>query len=542
MTEAKASESAEFSLPFVWPSLSNGAGPGSDDDGFPFDTCDSDIMGIVSDLNDRGVKWLKERKDHKIRVIVAVYSGCRTRSQHLNELLRFQEERKGNVEFHILPKTGRATGTPANCLAAIPSDKGNPVFLFGSRPNFGISAPDPTQFSMIFRADLALASVWKCWFDSTWKKASLLTKSTADIPPLVPASGSSDAAALWGEYCSRCTESEPNQESPDNTSTQTPSEFVGMPKSDKLVDRVMRLLGRGRQVTIAHDKVVKPIEVPVSPRLFHQDSEIRERTVIQRQSFRISAFSKKELKMFEEYRKASQTIVKKLSLPLGTGLYWMPDNMIPILEREFEVKEKEAKDFLSDLVGSDSDKFDAHIFVNKKRDQIEHDLRATHIRIGGKGDLRQATLTEVIHELEQRINKAFESPILTPVTYSKVMFDLQEKGSQKVEAPWAQVEKLILALTRFPREVITKPKSLSGLVTPPAEILEAMNIEKDKIIELKKENTTKAEEISSWHLKMMIPQIEGPSIMEKNRCNACFMIIDGKTPKEIESSLSRKLL
>ena len=535
---------------------------GSDDHGVLFDSCSSNIMGIVSDLDDDGVKWLGARLDRKVRVIVAVYEGCPTRSHHLRQLLKFQTEKKGSIEFHILPMEVDSTGTPANCLAAIPQDKSNPVLLFGSRSNFGISAPDPTQFSMAFRADLALANAWRCWFDNTWTKASLLTESTADIPAIVPASGSPDAAAHWRDYCSRCTASQAAQKSPeitirsvedpnstapnsipDDSSTQTsslaktPSEFVGMPKPDKLTGRVMRLLERGQQVTIAHDKAVKPIEVPVSPRLFYQDTEIRERTVIQRQSFRISAFSEDELKEFERFRTASQTTVKKLSLTMGTGFYWMPDNMISILMSEFDAIEKDAQRFLSGLVKSD-----AHEFVTEKKDQIEQDLRATHIRIGGQGALRQATLTKVLNDLERRIKKALELPILAPVTFSKVTFNLQEERSQ--EAPWAQVEKLILALARFPREAIRNPnKVLSDLTTSETKILEAMNIENDKIIELKRENRTEAEHTSLWGLEMLnrIGEFERDGITERNRCKACFMIIDGKSRKKIKNYILRKL-
>lgn len=560
MNKSKASESSRFSLPFVWPSLGSRAEPESEDDGFPLDhlvTGGSDILGIVSDLDDPGLEWLKKRlqeESWRVSVIVAVYAGCPTRSKHLSQLLDLQKaqeaQKKPGSEFRILPMKVRF-GAPANCLTVLPEDKSSPVFLFGSTPNFGLTDPDPTQFSLAFRAELSLIGEWTRWFDSTWQQAVPLTKDTAQIPDLVPAVGSSVAAAHWQDYCQRCIQAKQKAEAnatssfqgsessvpasiSNQTTDQPSSKPVGIPEPDQLADRVMRLVAEGKQVTVDHGSAVAPLVVPVPPHLLRQSAEKRVGTVIQRQSFRISVFSKEELKKIDDYRKKSQEIISKLSLPIGIGLYWIPDNMIPIYEHEVSVQEKEARKYFEGLVGSDS-----HGFVEGKRNQIERDLQKIYRQIGGKGDLPPATLTEVLDDLQLRIESALMpgTSILAPVTYASIAFDLRKGGPQ--ESPWAQVGKLILALARFPREVIRKPKSL-GLATPKSKILSAMNIADDVILKSETENRRIVQDTSVWQLRLL-DDLGSMSITQRSCCEACLMVIDGDSPEQINSYISKEL-
>lgn len=550
-----------------------------DEDGFPLDhlvTGGGDILGIVSDLDDRGLEWLAKRLQGEFRrifVIVSVYAGCQTRCKHLSGLLDLQEpqeDKKTRPEFRILPMDA-PIGAPANCLTVLPEDRGNSVFLFGSTPNLGSADPDPTQFCIAFQAAPNLTGVWARWFDSTWQKAVPLTESTARIPYLVPAAGSSEAATRWRDYCQRLKdesqrlknelsaartsvgeqpEPEENANSsdqdleslgPDSTpnqkTDQTPSESVGIPKLDEIAERAMHLVEGGKQVTIDHRSAAAPLEVSFPPNLLRQNAENRVGTVIQRQSFRISAFSPEELKLIEKFRNASRTIVSKLSLPMGTGLYWMPSKMIPIFRGEFSAKNAEAKENLKDLVGSN-----AHDFVESKKKKIEQDLYKTYRRLGGKGILPTDALTAVLDLLGQRIREALAlESILARVTFSSVNFDLQQDGPQESESPWAQVEKLILALAKFPRMAIAKPKSLSGLVTPEAEILDAMNIADDVILKGERENRRIAKGASSWDL-VMIDKISEANIKARSRCQACFKMIGGATPDQILSYISREEL
>ena len=244
-------------------------------------------------------------------------------------------------------------GAPANCLVAVPAEGTPPVFLFGPTPNFGIDNVDRTQINMCFEGESTLFDQWRRWFDLIWLEAAPLTEATADIPALVAATGTPAAAAQWQTYCDLCAQfvkrgdggrpaTDPetgevlSSHESDGSEDPPPTEIAKLPKLDPLEDRVARLFRAGQQVTIAYSSAVRPLEVPVNPRLLSQEAQIRDGTVVQRQSFSISAFSDNELKTINAYRQASRTILEKLGLPLAKGVYWLPNQAARIFEREWQ--------------------------------------------------------------------------------------------------------------------------------------------------------------------------------------------------------------
>ena len=231
----------KFTLPFVWPSVAELTGQTRNNPTIPFDHAlenVASIFGIVSDVDDRGVTWLetflKQRSELAVRIILAVYAGCPTRSRHLTRLLDLQTQATDKVMFRILPKIATGAVAPANCLAAVPVDKIAPVFLFGPTPNFSIDGADQTQVNMAFKAEIALFNQWWRWFDVTWFQAVPLTETTADIPALVPSPGSVEAAAQWEAYCNRCDKSK--QSVPINSDTPIDSDTPVNPDTKEVQD------------------------------------------------------------------------------------------------------------------------------------------------------------------------------------------------------------------------------------------------------------------------------------------------------------------
>ena len=553
----EGSKAPEPSLPFVWPLPADESEAKSDGAAVPFAHLiahASSIAGIASDIDDGAVTWLEKilaKPERKALIVLAVYAGCPTRSEHLTRLLELQHRATEGTEFRILPMA-TGPGTPANCLTLVPQDGSNPVCLFGATPNFGIPDPDPTHFNMAFRAEPALEDKWSSWFDSTWARAAPLTEVTANIPGLVPASVSPDAAAQWSKYCRVCSapkrggtkqEEEPDtlaREDEDPTTTsrqetrarQPPSAAVGLHRLDRLANRVTLLLQKGKQVTVVYAGAIGPLDVPINARFFNQDPEKWNGTVVRRQSFRISAFSKEDQKQIDKYRMSSRTIMNKLALPLEKGLYWMPIEMIPIFKEEIAVAELKAKDELFGLVSPHPSSF-----VEGKRMEIEQDLERTYQDIIGKGDLPRGKLAEVLDLLERKIQAALESNIITPVSFLDVSLDLQ-RSEEEHEAPWMQVEKLILSLARFPRRIKSKPSLLQDLATDPELVLKAMDVETDAFLQFAHLNEGKAIDCAKRELDLL-DRIADSDIGGRDRCEVYLMIIDGKNDTEIHKFVNR---
>ena len=542
--------------PFIWPSAARQAG---DESAQIFQHALKDatkILGMASAVDSRGLNWLDEFLGHssnpQVLVVLAVFGGCPTRSADLSRLLDLQDRTEnGRIQFRILPMAG-GSGAPANCLVAMPAEGTQPVFLFGPTPNFGTDDVDRTQVNMCFEAEPTLFDQWRRWFDMIWLQAASLTEATSNIPDLVPATGTPAAAGRWQTYCDLCaqfvnrrdggqptTDPEtgevlPGQEG-NGSKDRTPTETLKLPKLDPMEERITRLFGAGRQFTIVYSSAVRPLEVPVSPRLLKQESRTQDGAVVQRQSFSVSAFSDTELKQINAYRQASRTIAEKLSLPLAKGVYWLPDQAVKIFEDEWTATNKKAKETLQQLVGGSADDF-----VEGKLKSIMRDLIKVYRRLGGKGEVSKSALIEVSDDLKRRIGHALGGQLVAPVTFSEIQFLPHAKSDG--QDPWPQAEKLVLALARFPRKVIAHPKrSLSGLITSESEILKAMNVANvadDAILkELKDrfgaERRARSEE-------RVIGRISDADITSRDRCEAGLMLIDGKSLSDINSFIVEK--
>ena len=187
---------------------------------------------------------------------------------------------------------------------------------------------------------------------------------------------------------------------------------------------------------------------------------------------------------------------------------------------------------MTKLVGGNSKDF-----VEGKKNKVNKDLTNVYRRLGGTGDLPQRVLTKVMDNLDSRIHRALGAQIVTPVTFSQVSFDLAE--TEDWQAPWAQAEKLVLALARFPRKAIRRPNVLSGMETSLSEILAAMNIVDDEILKVYMEDRSESEQKARSEL-FTISWIENARIGGRDRCEAAFMVIDGKPPKEIQNFIQSK--
>lgn len=521
------------------------------------------IVGLTSAIDGWGADWLQEfldqRSDPHVLVVLAVLGGGRTRRDDLVRLLDLQNRAgRDRVQFRILPMQG-GSGTPANCLVALPAAGTPPIFLVGPTPNFGIDKVSHTQINLCFQAELELFEQWRLWFDAIWQRAAPLTTATVDIPALVPATGTIGAAEKWQSYCNLCRQfvegrdeqipgddSVPSEagsgedeagsgegEAGSENLPSTPTTIAKLPKLDRLENRISRLFKAGQQVTIARTSAVRPLRVPIDPRLLRQEAQIRDGTVVQKQSFSISAFSDEELKKIDAFRRGSRTILEKLGLPLATAVYWLPNQAIDIFQREWQSKNEEAQEMLNQIVGRNADNF-----VDSKIGSIQDDLDRVFERLGGVGEVPRSALTEVVSDLKRRISHAIEGQLATPVTYSEVRFLPQEESDER--APWAQAEKLILALARFPRSVMAHPKrTISGLITPDVEILTAMDVENDAIVRHWSERRFEAAGQARWE-EGMLDRISGAEIASRDRCMATLMLIDGQSLAKIDSFIIEK--
>ncbi|MBV9378879.1 MAG: hypothetical protein JO320_28150 [Alphaproteobacteria bacterium] len=405
---------------------------------------------------------------------------------------------------------------------------------------------DVAEVNLVFPVEATLFDQLRRWFDLAWCNSAKLTTSTVDIPALVPATGTPEAAAKWASYCALCAEEDNQRQgragidaetgeirprrNPDGTADLAPTAMLDLPKLDGLAERISRIVANGRQTTIAYSSAVRPLDAPVSPTTFGQQSEYRDGSIVQRQSFRVSVFDDAELKQLNEFRRGSQTVIEKLGLPLEKGLCWVPNAVVPIVEAEIEAIDEQARQKLKDFIGNN-----VGDFITSKTEKLKQDLATVYHRLGGKGQVPLPAVNGLINDLTRRIELAIGDRFVAPVTFSEVRFSLSADGG--IHAPWAQPAKLSWALARFPRQVATKPKTLAGLQTMQAEILAAMNVADDVFATIPRDRRIENRARSELQL---LDRIAAAAISDRDRCEACFMLMGGALPHEIDRFIAEK--
>ncbi len=541
-------------LPFVWSHPIERTGPERGGQRVPFDPLAErfrGVGGIVSGIDGDGVRWLRASMtpaNHNVRLILAVYPGCPTLARHLAELLDIQTNSGTRIRFRVLPVT-RSVDAPANSLVAIPKDQSNSVLVFGATPNFGIVEPDATHINIAFRADPALSDSWCRWFNRTWNQAAPLDGSTVDIPFFPPVAGSSEAAHRWKMYCESCTQQQPEESITsidrissesgrhsvsDNEDGQTASESIGLHELDSVAERMTKIFGEGLEARVVRAaRTANPFELPIDPKFFAQSAEHREQDVVHRQSFSISVFSKDDIQVMSRYRRAIKMIIKKLGILIDTGRYWMPHNVISIHREEVTQQFANCERELIGLFASNHSSYSAG-----KREAIRRGIEKINHRLGNRIPMEIDSLTKVLDESEEKIQKAIESATIETLAYINISIDLCEKNDT-FELSWEQAEKLLLSLARFPRDAILNPNAFSGLFTNKQRILDAMNVLNDNILRSERVHRQSVIKKSKSELQI-IDRIAGSSITARDRCEAYFMIIDGDYTEKIDGFIKSK--
>lgn len=492
--------------------------------------------------------------------IIVVYPNCVTRSIDLDCLRQLQHElvleRAIDIEFRVL-LVDQYNEIPVATLLSMSEEQHDALLMVGSSSTLNVGESGGLDFNLISSSPKKLSRQYLEWFKKIWDESVMLDEHTVQLPELAVGNPDPRYNAEWANYKETCASAasserhdqarsqyDPSDENSyrgsDTTSEKSDSdsnrgagtaghksagERFTMPEPDELSDRVNELIARGRQVMIAHSTAIPPLDCPVDPRLFNQERERSYRSITQRQAFRMSILSPNQLKEINDYRKASQTIVAKLGLSLEQSVYWMPNEVISYLEDEMKAREECAKELLKGIVGDDLEEF-----IAKNRSGVKKDFEAAYRKINKTRTVPSHLFAELMSQLRSRIQVAMEKPIITRVTYSNVRFNFDR--TSEFEAPWAQIEKLLLGLAKFPRMNMPRLNSLSFSAIDPEKLLNAMDVANDNILKIWRENRERATRRARAELNV-VKWIEDADIGNRQRCEACFRLMRGDQSMDI---------
>ena len=506
------------------------------------------IFGLLEGLNDNGIDIIESlvtERPIKCMIIISLYAACATRQNHLKRLAKLQSH-ADSVSFSILASDVWG-GSNSNILYCKGPSHPDGLFMIGPSFNLGLEKTDLAQVNFVFRANSSLFAAWYNRFEWLWSKhAAPLTAETTEIPELVPAKGTEEAAAMWSEYMAEVmlasligdaqvkpdvtVDPDTGQvmvKNEDDEIVQPIKEGLNIQKPDPFVDEMVSIFEKGDMVTINKFSRLRPLDMPIKAEWFGVESLRRRGAVSREVKYRISVIEEKTLRILENKRKEIRQLLNKLSYPLADSVRWIPHIVKPLLQKEMERINQEGQDLLKSEIGTDVEGF-----VEDRRSLIETDINQMYQDFHPGKQVNPKVTIQIINDLIERLQNAKASQFIPEITYTPVNFSVNSES--KFNSPWAQAFLLLYSVAEFPRKVATDTYFLRGLRIDKDELLKAMDICNDHIIELCKEH--RVEVLSKIELNYL-SIIKDTDAEDIKKCKAIYSLIEGKEWKNIEKDV-----
>jgi hypothetical protein len=450
------------------------------------------IRGTISGLDAHGVAWLRSQVVHpalkRCDLVFSLYGGCPTWDDVLLDALDLQDANTDRVAFRVLARR-IGQDRPANLLwlQAEMSEPG--VIVVGNVSNFMVGARwDPTDAVVVTAIDAAGADALRRWFDSVHAHSRALTSITARAPRLRLPEGTAEGERMWREYLKTLDEAVPIDVNPDAEITVdpdtgeikdapelTPTQAKAIAQIDPVLLAVQAALAKGTLVSIDRVGRAPPLDMPVRAEMFGEAGEQRAGAARRKQSFSITVFDEKTAKLLENRRNEIGSRLSAFSLMLREGERWMPAGAFALFEKEMRDAEEKAKQALAKATGG----MKADAFVDSQAAKIEEDCRKLAQQIGPDRRVSPALMQEVRTGLIKRLSANLDRGMACGI--SRTVTQLSSIEDQR-QSPWGAVQTFLTSAAKLPRELITDPFRVRGLVVNRDELIKAFDVFGDALV------------------------------------------------------------
>jgi len=486
-------------MPFVWPEPRVSSGFSTYGTALPFEVnaqAAVSVFGVVSAIDARAVKWMEGylagNAEAKLRLVISIHPACRTSESDLQDLLRLVEQFGDRTAFRIFPEASLLDRS-SNLLCLCGADGATEVSV-GPTENMGFAPTSPSHANLASAVTAAAFEACRKWFDYLWGIAGPLRPDVASsMPRLVLPRGDLEAARLWEDYRQRCLTHESVGEPPvraivdqssgevvlvndNNEAIPSPTEAIGVPKLDPLSDYVARVFELGALVSVDKLSRIPPLEAPVKPSWFSVESFRQTGMVTAQTSMKVAPFDEVTLKKIDRLRRVSGELLPRYSFALADGVRWMPKQAIPLFEAALTAANDDAKKLLGQAVGND-----IQAFLATQRERIRNDAQRMYEAYHPGGKIPDDSVTNILNELNLRLEKTKGDKLIPKVAYSPVAFNPSQKSEWS--SPWGQAFALLKGIAEFPREAMTNRFFWQGVKTDEDALIKAMNVAGDYLVE-----------------------------------------------------------
>jgi len=554
------------------------------------------VQGMIAGLDHRGVEWLRvlvrRPSLRSVHLVLAVYAGGPTWDDVLRDALEIQQESGGKVSFRLLARRG-GPDRPANLLWIRLPDQATSMVITGNVSNaLLVDQWDPTDAVLTLPIDAVAEDALHKWFDLLTGFSRPLNDTTAAAPRLRLPDGSEEAARLWAENILRSHEN-PNAfpawkagdvrgdsvadfrvlvrteysatleadhvslprpyVDPDTSEVQTEVEVgqaaplarrLAFPRVDPVLLAVQRVLTKGALVSVERVGRAPPLAMPIRSELFGELAQQRVGSASRRQTFSVSLFDEKSRKLLDGRHDALSIKLAAFSLMMREGQRWMPQMAFALFDAEItDARHKSEAALLRAIGVPATDSMEAErkteaagAFVAGLSVKVARDLTDLAAQIGARSRPTQSFMDEVLTGLKQRLEANLAKGMVPNISRTQAQLWVREDVNQ---TPWGTVQRFLASAARLPRQVLTDPFRMNGLVITRDELLRAFDPFEDPLVR-KFLDGSRVEDQAGDELRL-IDHIEAQDACTPwQRAQALYLLISGKGEAAVQQALKKE--
>lgn len=519
------------------------------------------VQGMIAGLDHRGVEWLRvlvrRPSLRSVHLVLAVYAGGPTWDDVLRDALEIQQESGGKVSFRLLARRG-GPDRPANLLWIRLPDQATSMVITGNVSNaLLVDQWDPTDAVLTLPIDAVAEDALHKWFDLLTGFSRPLNDTTAAAPRLRLPDGSEEAARLWAEYSATLEADHVSLPlpyvDPDTSEVQTEVEVgqaaplarrLAFPRVDPVLLAVQRVLTKGALVSVERVGRAPPLAMPIRSELFGELAQQRVGSASRRQTFSVSLFDEKSRKLLDGRHDALSIKLAAFSLMMREGQRWMPQMAFALFDAEItDARHKSEAALLRAIGVPATDSMEAErkteaagAFVAGLSVKVARDLTDLAAQIGARSRPTQSFMDEVLTGLKQRLEANLAKGMVPNISRTQAQLWVREDVNQ---TPWGTVQRFLASAARLPRQVLTDPFRMNGLVITRDELLRAFDPFEDPLVR-KFLDGSRVEDQAGDELRL-IDHIEAQDACTPwQRAQALYLLISGKGEAAVQQALKKE--
>jgi len=238
---------------------------------------------------------------------------------------------------------------------------------------------------------------------------------------------------------------------------------------------VQTAMAKGALVSLDRVDRIPPIDVPIRPEMLGEIGTRRVGGASRRVAYRVSLFDEKTQKQLNNRHADASTRLSAFSLMVRDGQRWMPEAAFSLFEQELAASQQKSREALLAAIG---DKPAADV-VTARSDKVARELRELAKQAGVSTTPPDSLLRDVLDDLKQRLETHLGKGAAPGIVRIEASLSAREDAHY---SPWGTVQTFLASAARLPREVMSDPFRMRGLVTEAEAFLRAFNLFGDPLV------------------------------------------------------------